>query len=378
MACSLEDAVYITACFIPSSVTWCEVGSSCSLTGDSFNSDCAFTGVADQFLSKLVALTYNCFNLVKTCIPNEEVALDTGCDMIFGKNYNYGNMSDYWGFNTIYNTDTVSALYKSQVSYGPWDFLKPFNPSLWVLILIVLFIFTPLIMAIVEYDEGETVVGNFIKFLPDSIHAHTGIDLLNDDLPTKNTSYVLSVFVSIFSFVTLSLYASNLTAFVLYNNNSNSLIRVSPDMKIFVEESVYSTLPIDNAVSTNFIDIPTLHDSGYFDYIVAENYLLRNIKTCEESLKALAGIGISKYIFIARKFGEENILKIKENIRGIEFVFDYSGRETCDNNTKGVGLQSIYGLFLVFFIPAILIMCTVLIRHFFIKKKANPYITNSP
>lgn len=378
MACPTEDALNITACFIPSSVTWCAVNTSCSLTGDSFNSNCVFTGVADQFLTKLVAFTYDCFNLKKSCISNEAEAPVIGCDIIFGKNYNLGNMSDYWGFNAIYNTDTVSALYKSQVSYGPWDFLKPFNPSLWILILSVLFILTPLVMAIVEYDEGETVIGNFIKFLPDSIHAHTGIDLLNDDLPTKNTSYVLSVFVSIFSFVALSLYASNLTAFVLYTNNANPVIRVSPDMKIFVEESVYSTLPIDYAVPTNFSDIPALHDSRSFDYIVAENYLLRNIKTCEESLKALAGIGVSKYIFIARKFGEENILKIKKNIRGIEFVFDYSGRETCENNNKGIGLNSIYGLFLMFFVPTILIMCTVLVRHFFIKRAANPYITNSP
>ena len=378
MACPLENVVNITACFVPSSVTWCEVGSSCSLSGDSFNSDCAFTGVSDQFLSKLVALTYTCFNLVKTCIPSEEVAPDADCDIIFGKKYDYGNMTEYWGFNTIYNTDTVSVLYKSKVSYGPWDFLKPFNSNLWILILAVLFILTPLVMAIVEYDEGETVVGNFIRFLPESIHAHTGIDLLNNDLPTKNTSYVLSVFVSIFSFITLSLYASNLTAFVLYSNNENSVSRVSSNMKIFVEESVYSTLPIDHAVPINFIDIPALHDSGSFDYIVAENYLLRNIKACEESMKALAGIGVSKYIFIARKFGEENILKIEENIRGIEYEFDYSGRQLCENNTKGIGLNSIYGLFLMFFVPTILIMCTVLFRHFLIKKKENPYITNSP
>jgi hypothetical protein len=325
-----------------------------------------------------MALTYNCFNLVKTCIENEEVAPDAGCDIIFGKNYNYGNSSEYWGFNAIYNTDTVSALYKSQVSYGPWDFLKPFSPGMWVLILTVLFILTPLVMAIVEYDEGETVIGNFVKFLPDSIHAHTGIDLLNDDLPTKNTSYVLSVFVSIFSFIALSLYASNLTAFVLYNNNANPTIHVHPDMKIFVEESVHAVLPIDRSIPTNFNDIPGVHDSGLFDYIVAENYLLRNIKTCKESMKPLAGIGVSKYIFIAQKFGEENILKIKENIRGIEFVFDNGGREICEIDTRGIGLNSIYGLFLVFFVPAIIIMCTVLVRHFFIKKKTNQYITNSP
>jgi hypothetical protein len=35
-------------------------------------------------------------------------------------------------------------------------------------------------------------------------------------------------------------------------------------------------------------------------------------------------------------------------------------------------------LFLVFSVPAFVIGCTVIIRHFFIKKKVNQYITNSP
>ena len=57
-ACPLETMVNIIACFIPSSVTWCDVGTSCSVTGDTFNPDCAFTGVAEQFLSKLTALSF--------------------------------------------------------------------------------------------------------------------------------------------------------------------------------------------------------------------------------------------------------------------------------------------------------------------------------
>ena len=119
--CATENMVNITACFVPSSVTWCNVGSSCAISSDTFNSDCAFTGVAEQFLSKLTALSFTCFDMVKTCIPTEDVAEDVGCDIIFGKNYNSGNMSDYWGFSAIYNTDAVSALYKSQVDYNPWD-----------------------------------------------------------------------------------------------------------------------------------------------------------------------------------------------------------------------------------------------------------------
>ena len=375
--CPPGTMVNITACFIPSSVTWCDVGTSCSVSGDTFNPDCAFTGVAEQFLSKLTALSFKCFDMVKTCIPNEDVAPDMECDIIFGKNYNYGNMTDYWGFSAIYNTDAVSALYKSEVSYSPWDFLKPFSPSLWILIFTVLCLFTPFVMAIVEYDEGETIFGNFMKFLPDSIHAHTGMDLLNDDLPTKNTSYVLSVFVSVFAFITISLYATNLTAFVLYKNNSNPPLDIRNGLKIFVEESVHTILPIDTSVPVNFIDIPALHESGYYDYIVAENYVLRNIKTCDDLLVPVRGIGVAKYIFIAAKFGAENIQTIAEKILAIDFAFDIS-REFCDNIAEPINLSGIYGLFLIFLVPAIIIAGIILIRHFLIQKTVNPYITNSP
>jgi len=375
--CATGNMVNITACFVPSSVTWCDVGSSCTISSDTFNSDCAFTGVAEQILSKLTALSFTCFDMLKICIPSEDVAEDVGCDIIFGKNYNSGNMSDYWGFSAIYNTDAVSVLYKSQVSFNPWDFLKPFSPSLWILIFTVMCLLTPLVMAIVEYDEGETVLGNFIKFIPDSIHAHTGIDLLNDDLPTKNTSYVLSVFVSIFAFITISLYATNLTAFVLYKNNSNPILDIRPGMKIFVEESVHAILPIDTSISINFLDIPALHDSGSFDYIIAENYLLRGIKTCQDIIVALSGVGVAKFIFVARKLGEENIKTISEKILAIDFMFDNS-RELCDTIAAPIQLSGIYGLFLVFSVPAIIIGCVVMVRHFFIKKKVNQYITNSP
>ena len=322
-------------------------------------------------------MTFKCFNVVKTCIPDEEAIQDIGCDILFGKSHNSREVDEYWEYNTIYNTDTVSALYNSNVRYTPWDFLKPFDLQLWILIMIVLFILTPVVMSIVEYDEGETVLGNYVKFLPDSVHAHTGVDLVNNDLPAKNTSYVLSVFVSLFAFITISLYASNLTAFVLYNNNADPLVHISPSVKILVEDSVYSMLHINKAIPVIFNVIPGLHETGQFDYIVAENYLLRNIKKCDETIVPLEGVGVSKYVFIARKFGEENIKKLKENIRGIEYVFDTS-RELCDNRATPISLSGIYGLFLIFFIPAFIILIIVLIRRFFIKNKTNQYITNSP
>jgi hypothetical protein len=163
----------------------------------------------------------------------------------------------------------------------------------------------------------------------------------------------------------------------LYKNNSNPQLDIRNGLKIFVEESVHAILPIDTSVPVNFLDIPALHDTGYFDYIVAENYLLRNIKTCDDLMVPLRGVGVSKYIFIARKFGEENIQTIQEKILAIDFAFDIS-RELCDNIATPINLNGIYGLFLVVAVPAFIIACMVMIRHFFIKRAGNPYITNSP
>ncbi len=377
MACIPADVTNITACFIPSSVTWCELGDSCYVYGDTFNSDCAFTGVSEQVLSKLTASSFKCFEMLKMCIPDEETAIDNGCDIVFGKKYNYGIMSDYWAYSAIYNTDGVSALYTASVKYSPWDFLQPFNLYLWLLILTVLFILTPLVMSIVEYDEGETLLGNYIKFLPDSIHAHTGIDLVNNDLPTKNTSYILSVFVSLFAFITISLYATNLTAFVLYKNNANPFVDIHKGMKVFVEDSVYSILPLDGSVPVYFTDIPALRESGDFDYIVAENYVLRNTKTCDEVMAPLFGVGVAKYMFLARKFGEENINIMAENIRSLDFVYDTS-REYCDNIAAPIRMSGIYGLFLIFVTPAVIIAIIVVIRRYITKTTSNQYIANSP
>ena len=89
------------------------------------------------------------------------------------------------------------------------------------------------------------------------------------------------------------------------------------------------------------------------------------------------GIGVSKYIYIAAKFGAQNIQTIAEKILAIDFAFDNS-REFCDNIAEPINLSGIYGLFLIFIIPAIFISCIVMVRHIFFKKAANPYITNSP
>lgn len=356
--CAANETIAIKACFVPSSVTWCEVGTSCSLTGDSFQSECGFTGVTDQFLSKLIPMTFKCFNLTKSCIRSGYNARRDGCDIAFGTQIE--EPSNYWMYNGIYNTDAVSVLQRANVGYSPWDFLRPFSIPLWLSILFVMFILTPLVMSFVEYDEGETIVGNFVRFLPDSVHAHTGTDILNNDLPSKNTSYILSVFVGTFAFITISLYASNLTAFVLYKSTAVGKLSTGVGNRIFIESSIYGDIKVRDAIPVLYHSIPTLHKTGVFDYIIAENYLLRNVQKCDDVLIPFKGFGVSKYIYIARKLGETAVNLLRDNTKGLDAVID-DRVIGCGETPRPVTISNMYGVFSLFLVPVFLITVKLII-----------------
>ena len=381
MNCDTSNTLNITGCFVPSLVTRCNIGDFCTVQDSLYNSNCSFTGMADQYFTKLISNSFKCFTLSKICIPSEIIYANAKCDFLMGMDYNDGNLSDRWMAAGIYNTETISALYASDVSYGPWDFLTPFTTSLWITILCIMFILTPLIMSFVEYDEEETIWDNFWKFLPDSIHAHTGIDLVNNDLPTKNTSYLLSVFISVFSFIILTLYASNLIAFVLYKNSGSVApvfgLLTQEDSSIFVEESLMHLINITNAVEIQYYNIPMIHASGLFDVIVAEDFFLDNIKTCDETVRPLRGIGNYKYLIVSSNFGKENIETIIKTMRTMDYM-PRVYRDACESLPAiPIELGGIYGVFILFFVPAILIAIMVIIRRVAFKHIANPYITSS-
>lgn len=376
MNCATQDVKNITSCFIPSIDSKCSVGETCFVEDTTYNSNCFFTGTADQYLTKLIFSSFSCFTLTKSCIPADVNPKDIGCDFVFGMKYNNGNISDDWIDAGSYVTDGVSALFASNTKYGPWDFLAPFSVGLWVLILVTMFVLTPLVMSFVEYDEEETIWGNFWKFLPDSIHAHTGVDLMNNDLPTKNTSYVLSVFVSIFTFIILTLYASNLTAYVLYKNGEVSTFdREHIKNTIYIEERFIDLINAPSAVSIKYYDITDVHSYGKFSIIVAEDFFLRSIKTCDEEVVALRAFGARKIVFVSSDFGVENIKIIQKNI----MAFGYVTRvytELCQRNpVKPIELEGIYGVFILILAPTILIAVVAIIRRLILRKSSNPYLS---
>lgn len=379
MECNLRETNNINACFVPSIDARCTVGDVCTVTESLYNSGCFFTGVSDQFLSKLVGSAFDCFSLTKKCISDEIPPMDNKCDFLMGVSYNKGNLSDKWLPAGIYNTETISALYASDIKYGPWDFLAPFSVNLWVTILCIMFILTPLVMSFVEYDEDETIWENFWKFLPDSIHAHMGVDLVNNDLPTKNTSHVLSVFVSIFSFTILTLYASNLITYVLYKSSGSLQVSdgIIEGSAVFVENSLTHLVNIPNSTSVYYYNIPALHASGKFDVIIAEDFFLRDIKTCEENIIPFHALGSYKYLMVASKLGEDKIKTIQRTMRHMEYITRVY-RDTCQTTpVMPIKLSGIYGVYIIFFAPTILITIAVIFRHYMFKKPKNQYVTPS-
>jgi hypothetical protein len=278
-----------------------------------------------------------------------------------------------------YNTETVSALYASDIKYGPWDFLAPFSTRLWIIILMTMFILTPLVMSFVEYDEDETIWENFWKFMPDSIHAHMGVDLVNNDQPAKNTSYILSVFVSIFTFIILTLYASNLTTFVLYKNGLSSSLDSTTygDRSIFIDDTIIHLINSPGAIPVSYYDIPALHASGKFGVIVSEDFFLRDIKSCEEEVAPLRAFGIYKNVIVSSKLGEQHIKQVKKTVRRAEFITRIYTDACQTNQVKPIKLGGIYGVFILFLGPAICITLVVVFRYFMTRKSTNPYITPS-
>lgn len=332
-----------TVCFIPSADTTCSVGASCSFTENTYNSMCSFNGAADLFLGGLFSVLTKTFNITKKCVST----VADFCDITFG-------ITDPGPWSLEYHTDTVAAMSQPETRYSPFDFLLPFSWEVWVVIAAVVFITTPLVMAIVEFDDGETIAGNFLRFLPDSIHAHTGADILSNDKPERNTSYVLSVFVAIFSFVVICLYSSNLTAYVLYKDDTHARNRY-----VVVDENV--SFSVHNATPIPLQSLAKLIHSGITKnaIVVGENRWLRRMKTCADRVVPL-DIPVSKWVDFANM---ENVFPEIERFTHRYDTVAKNPPEHCGEKQLPMTLDGIYGLFLMFSIPAALIITSTCLKY---------------
>ncbi len=335
----------ITTCFVTNSETICVPGETCWFTEKTYNSKCSFSGAADVFLDKLLPTLTRAFNVTKRCVWQAETPDAKGCDMIFG--------ADPGPHSIEYHVDTIAAMTQPEIAYSPWDFLNPFSWEVWAVLAVIVFILTPLAMAVVEYDPGESLVKNYLKFLPDSIHAHAGADILSNDTPEKNTSYVLSVFVAMFSFILLCLYAANLTAYVLYKDDYRVRNR-----DIVVDNTLGISIP--GAKKIDFFDIALGIGEGLTKttIVVGENRILRALRGCVDVIVSL-DIPVGKWVEI----NEHLFPDVKRFTDAYDVVAKPLAGASCGETQKSMTLAGIYGLFLVVAIPAGLIIATTCLKY---------------
>lgn len=371
--CTPSTLTNLTACFIPSSEAWCNIGDTCSVSNIRYDPKCNFFGYADQYLTHIIPRTFKCFNVIRQCVTSYTDAERQGCDILYGEPnpLAYTNKSNYWAESVLYDVDSPAILFNPDKSYTPWDFLKPFSWELWAMLIIVMCIITPLVTSLIEYDTGETVVGNFIKYLPDSIHAHLGIDLISSESMTNNTSYTLAVFINIFAIIMLALYSSNLVAYVLYKNYSLSSLPYSykPTWDIFIDNTIsnsFSELPND-LLYIDSSKIPGIIDSSEFDAIIGQRTFLQIFKDCSSELTIIHGPGIYKYVNLATKAGMLNIRRLIAQIQMASVNRQFTS-PTCTEQPQSINLNSMYGVFLLFFIPMTLLFLITIIR-FMLKRK---------
>ena len=372
--CTINPPINLTACFIPSSEAWCNIGESCEVSTTRYNPRCNFFGYADQYLTHLIPRTFKCFNITRQCVTDYISAEKQGCDMLYGEKtpLAYFNQSNYWSESVLYDVDTPAILYNPDTSYTPWDFLKPFSWQLWLMLIITMCIITPLITSFIEYDTGETIVGNFLKYFPDSVHAHLGIDLISSESKTNNTSYTLAVFVNIFAIIMLCLYGSNLTAYVLYKNYYTPSLSNSyqKSWEIFVDDSIsepYSSLP-NNLVFVDSSRIPKLIESSQFDAIIGQRTFLQIYKSCLTELTIINGPGIYKYVNMAAKIGTTTIRGLKAQIQMASVNRQFTS-PVCSDKPLSISLSSMYGLFLFFFGTMTLLFVLSMARFIMIRRK---------
>lgn len=362
---NVDEPLRVTACFVTNSETMCVPNEECWFTEMTYNTNCWFNGAADDFLKKLLPTLSRSFNATKRCVWESGSIDARGCDITFG--------ASPGPFSLQYHVDTIAALSQPEISYSPFDFLNPFSWEVWLALAVIVFIATPLAMAIVEYDPGESLVANFKKFVPDSIHAHTGSDILSNDTPDKNTSYVLSVFVALFSFIVLCMYAANLTAYVLYKDDYH--IR---GKDIVVDSALEIDVP--GATRMEFFNIVLEVQNGLTKSatVVGEHRILSALKGCADVIVSL-DIPVGKWVEV---YVREWFQDVKRFTDAYDIVTRPLVDTSCSDDQKPMTLAGIYGLFLVVFVPAGLIIATTCMKYVYnrIKKKSNdsPSPTESP
>ena len=354
------------ACFVNNEVNvMCTVGAWCE------NCSIEASGLAVDIVRSIVRRLS--LTATEACIRSfDDDAV--GCDVVAGSlRQAQVYASRGWTSSGAYDADSVAVMFEPKSAIAPWSFLLPFAPLLWVVIAIMTFVVTPLVSSVVEYDDGETVAQNFQMYLPDSVHAYTGVDALKRTGSNySKESAVLSAAVAVVGQILIALYSCNLAAYVIV-----SYINASPTARSAEQAMAHGTV----AVSPGFYETDIAGNNVVFAesakqglrmyrnhtakaFVAGETYL-RSVQTCGDAVRRLDGPYIFKTMALSSHFSRATEFDAELRRRVIEFPPAVTDALRCPKVARSIGLESTFGIFATFGACIALVSLASVVAHIF-------------
>lgn len=355
------------ACFIDDEVNvMCAIGSTCEpmTGGDCSIAAAGFAVDIVRSIARRLSLT-----VTEACIQSFDDASE--CDIVAGSlRQARVYASRGWISSGAYNADSAAIMFEPKSAIAPWSFLLPFAPVLWAVIAIIVFVVTPLVSSVVEYDEGETVAKNFQMYLPDSVHAYTGVDALKRTGSNySKESAVLSAAVAVVGQILIALYSCNLAAYVItsYLNTSptaQSVAWVMTHGKVAVSPGFYDTVRATDIVRVDSAQqgLRMYRDHTARAFVAGETYL-RNVQTCGDAVRRLDGPHIFKTMALSSNFSRATEFDMELRTRLLEFPPVVIDALRCPKVARSIGLESTFGIFATFGVCIAIVSVASVIAH---------------
>lgn len=348
MTGALAAAVNITACFVRDTVE-CTCGVDMGAEWVAGSAVAMVRRVVARAFSGKVALATRCVESFDAATAAAATAA-TACDLVVGRIrqelvYDRGGG---WSASVAYDADPMAVLYQQPPSAGAWMFLAPFSPGLWAVVLVLVLLVTPAVSSVVEYDEGESFLGNMRTYVIDGVHAYCGVDSLyhRGDAYSKESAFLAAV-VAVVTRVLLAVYGCNLAAFVVVAYLRPSLVysgarfasvasRRDFDASAITESLVLTASPKESLAAFR---------NGSVAAVAASRTFLAYNQECGEQVGIVTGPYAFPVIAYAPGFPHGPLVDAALLGDTVERQTVYAARYLCPVGVQAVALGSVYGMF---------------------------------
>lgn len=303
----------------------------------------------------------------ETCIESIDDAF--GCDVVAGAlRQETIYASPGWIASGTYDVDTTAVLFVPENALAPWSFLLPFAPSLWIVIIAVILVVSPLVSSVVEYDDGETLAENLKTYLPDNVHAYTGVDALKrSGSDYSKESALLSAAVAIVGKILIALYSCNLAAYVIASSYMDSTSTTSTDEA--VSRGKIAVTPGFYVNATDIVRAESvrqglrMYRNGSVRALVSGQTYLKSVQTCKDAIGRLNGPYIFKTMALSDNFSLSKAFDAELRKQIIEISFPQTDTLRCPKVAQSVGLESTLGIFATFAACILAVSAVSVIGH---------------